>query len=236
MLFTTIMDINVKITVSEATRRIVDTYPYLKQFLTENCVNFSALSEKIQGNVSKLMGVQKASKQAILMSIIRYAQEIKAENFPQAVIKAVANSTLTLKTSIAYLNIPKTMDNLKALESLYHQIDWNKGEIFFIVQGIGEISVVVDSANIEHLLKVIDTRKVYWQFPSTAIVIMHSNEDAGAPGIINYLTSPVAKAGISIEMLTLTKDTIFLVEEKNAVTLFEILKGLTNSCQRMVGR
>ncbi|HLC91296.1 MAG TPA: ACT domain-containing protein [Candidatus Nanoarchaeia archaeon] len=230
------MDINVKITVSEATRRIVDTYPYLKQFLTENCVNFSALSEKIQGNVSKLMGVQKASKQAILMSIIRYAQEIKAENFPQAVIKAVANSTLTLKTSIAYLNIPKTMDNLKALESLYHQIDWNKGEIFFIVQGIGEISVVVDSANIEHLLKVIDTRKVYWQFPSTAIVIMHSNEDAGAPGIINYLTSPVAKAGISIEMLTLTKDTIFLVEEKNAVTLFEILKGLTNSCQRMVGR
>ncbi len=98
-----------------------------------------------------------------------------------------------------------------------------------MVQGINDISIVVDRSNYEKLYKTLID--VDLQYPSTAILILHSPPEASGPGVIHYLTAPIAKAGIAIEMHTLKQDTIFLVDEKNSSEVFSILKKIIDRCR-----
>ena len=215
---------NVKITITEAVKEILQTIPYLDEFFREGCVNNSALAEKIHKEVEQRVGKKHVNKEAIIMSVIRYGQHLESENLSKITLKAIAGSTLTLRTDMVYCTIPKTITNLKMLENIYNKIEWSKGETFFIVQGIGEISVVLDKERFPLLEKEINKQEISFQFPNTAIVIVHSPPEATAPGFIHFITRDIAKAGISVELLTMTHDSIFLVDEKNATKLVEIIK------------
>ena len=223
---------SVKLSISDLVKEKLENYPYLDEFLREECVNYSALAEKILPEIEKIVGKKKVNKQAIVVSIIRYAKNLKTQDISKEVLKTVASSNLTLKTDIMYLNIPKTIENLKTLESFYQNIKWDKGEIFFIIQGIGEISVVVDKSNYTSLKNKLKDTNIELQFPTSSIIVLRSPVEAAGPGFINFVTKPIAKAGISIEMLTMTRDTIFLVDETNSSKLFEVLKKLIDECRK----
>ena len=223
--------------VAEAVREVLKTYPYLNEFLQEGIINASALARKIAPAVKGMTGLRKVQHEAIMVSILRYASELKGET-AAAVMKVVAESTLTVKTDMMYLNVQKTVSNLKALEEFYPKIRWSDGDIFFIVQGISEILVVVDRKNYQPLLKKLGDREARLQYKSTAIVILHSPAAAagpGLPGLIAYVTTPISKAGISIEILTMSRDTIILVEESDLTRAFNILKEMIENCRRVAG-
>ena len=172
---------------------------------------------------------KKANKEAVIMSIIRYSENLKSKNIPKSILEVIKKSTITLKTDMMYLNIPKTIINLKILETFYSKIQWDKGEIFFIIQGISEISVVLDSSNYTKLKKKLNADEIELQYPQTALLIIHSPPEAAGYGVLNYLTKPIADAGISIEVLTMTRDTIILVDEKNSAKLFQVLKDMIDN-------
>lgn len=222
-----------KMSVSEAVKKVLANYPYIDEFLNDELVNYSALAVKITPKLREIAGREKINREAAVMGIIRYAQTLKAEKLPKAVLETVAKSTITLKTDIMFTTMPKTIKNLKTLEKFYSKISWDKGEVFFIVQGISEISVVIDKANHQGLVSELKGEKISHQYPETSIIIVHSPPQAAGPGFIHFVTGPIAKAGISIEMLTLTHDTIFLVDAKNSAKLFEILKTLIDECRKI---
>lgn len=227
------MDKSVKFSISDATKEILSNYPYMDDFLEKKCVNYSALAEMITPKISEMLKKTKINKQAVIISIIRYSQDLRNKNISKHLLTIISESNLTLKTDIMYINVPKTIANLKIVESFYSKIKWDKGEIFFVMQGIGEISVVLDNSNYKLIEKHFIKSEIEIQFPTTAIVIVHSSSDPG-PGFIHYLTKPVAQAGISVELLTMTRDTILLVDEKNATKLFEILKMLVDEAKILV--
>lgn len=92
----------------------------------------------------------------------------------------------------------------------------------------------MDRSNYLALKKKLGTQKIELQFPKTAIIIIHSPPEAATEGFIHFITKPIAKARIGIELLTMTRDTIFLVDEKNASKLFEILKNLIDSSRELM--
>ncbi len=101
-------------------------------------------------------------------------------------------------------------------------------------QGIGEIYALLDKQNYEILKKELKNEDVTKQFPKTATVILHTPQKIiPGPGFIHAVTAPVARAGISIELLTFAWDTIFLVNEKDAAHVFEILKGYVDWCRNL---
>ncbi len=222
-----------KATVSDAVKDVLSNYPYMNEFLASKCANFSALAEKITPEVKKLVGKDSVNKQAVLVSVIRHSQSLGLRQPSKIILRSLAESTINLKTDVDCLNIPKTLHNLKLLESLYSRIKWEKGEVLFIIQGVGEISVVIDKSNFPLLKSWLGSQMVERQFPATAVVVVHSPPEASTEGFIHFITGPIAEAGINIEMLTMTRDTIFLVNEKDATRLFETLKKLIDKCRKL---
>jgi aspartokinase len=223
----------VKPTISETVKQILSNYPYLDEFLESKCVNFSALAQSITPQVRSILKKDKINKDAVIVSIIRYANTLTPGTASKKIRYSLAKSNISLKTDIMYLNIPKTFRNLQILNEFYSKIKWNEGEILFIVQGISEISVVIDSSNYHELKKRLGNQKTELPFPKTAIIILHSPPEASTEGFIHFITKPIAKAKINIEMLTLTRDTIFLVDEKDASKLFEILKEVVDNSRKL---
>ncbi len=222
-----------KATVADAVKEVLSHYPYMNEFLASKCANFSAVAEKITPEVKKLVGKDKINKQAVLVSVIRHSQSLGLRQPSKIILKSLAESTITLKTDVDYLNIPKTLHNLKVLELLYSRIKWDKGEVLFIVQGVGEVSVAIDKSNYPLLKEGLGGQSIERPFPATAVVVVNSPPEASTEGFIHFITGPIAEAGINIEMLTMTRDTIFLVNEKNAARLFEVLKRLIDGCRRL---
>jgi len=223
----------VKKTIANATKEVLANYPYMDSFLESGCANFSALAEKIKPQVENILNKKNVNKEAIIMSIIRYSRELKTDDIPAVLIKSFAKSTLTLKTDMMYLNIKKTVHNLKILEDMYQNVDWEKGELFFIVQGIGEILVVLERVKYEILKTKIDANDVELEFTETAIIMMRSPEEIAEAGGLLHTIKPIAEARIQIEIITMLRDTVILVEEKNASKLFDILKNLIDKSRQL---
>jgi len=224
----------VKLTIADAVRKVLVNHPYIDQFFRDKCVNYSALAENITPKLKEILSRNKINKEAVIMSIIRYSANLKSQDISKKVLLAVAESNITLKTDIMYLNIPKTIENLRKVEKFYSKINWDKGELLFLVQGISEISVVVDKSNYPILKNMLKDQQIELQFPLSSIVILHSPKDAEGPGFIHFITKPIANAGISIEMLTLTRDTIFIVDQKNSSKLFELIKDLIEESRDLI--
>ncbi|MBS1266402.1 MAG: hypothetical protein MAG795_00369 [Candidatus Woesearchaeota archaeon] len=222
---------NVNLSISEATRKVLKSYPYLDGFLKKELANTNAVARFIKPKVKKLIQKEKINDQAIVMAIIRYCQDLE-KNLAKSVLKAVASSTLTLKTDMMYLNIEKSFQNIKIIENFSKQINWNQGEVFYFVQGIAEILVVLDKINYEKFKEKLKNQEIKLQFPSVAVVVIRSPIDS--PGVIHFLTKDIAEAGISIEMITLTRDTIMFCDERNATRLLEILKNQIEFCRKLI--
>lgn len=221
---------NVVNSISESVKVVLANYPYMEEFLRDECVNYSALARKITPIIEKKVG-KKIKQEAIVMSIIRYAQSISGNDWPKLLAKIFAKSTVTLKTDMMYITIPKTISNLKVLESFYSKIDWGAGENYFIVQGLNKISVVLDKHKYEDLTNSLNKDDIGIQYPLTSILMIHSPPEAAGPGFIYYMSRDIAKAGISIEMHTMTEDTIILVDDKDASKLFDIIRNQINFCR-----
>ena len=228
------MSDSVKLTIMDVTKQILSNYPYMDEFLMDGCANYSAVAEKIMPKIKEQLGRKNIQKEAIIMSVIRYTKSLEARKISSDILTTVANSNITLKTDIMYLNIPKSIENLRIVEKFYQKIHWEEGELLFVVQGLSEISVVIDKTNYAQLKKMLGEQPVVLSFPLSSIIIMHSLSEITCPGFIHYVMKPVALAGISIELLTLMRDTIFVVDQKNSSRAFELLKTVIDESRNLI--
>ena len=93
-----------EISIAEATRRIIQSKPSLIDGIKQGVVNFSALAESINAEVTKLIGRKEKKIQidAIKMALMRYSDEIKEKwkILEKDVVKVIAESKLELKNEL----------------------------------------------------------------------------------------------------------------------------------------
>ena len=175
---------------------------------------------------------------AIIVAIKRYAQSLGKPPISEDVLRTFGNSTLSLKSDITYLTLNRTDPKIfTALQKLYEKIDWSKGEILYIVQGITEVMVVLDDKNFDKLLKLFSKRSILEKFSDMAIIAMKSPIDAAyIPGFIHFLTEKLAEKGINIELISTPCETHILVSEEDATQAYGILKRLVDISRKQIGK
>ena len=210
--------------VAEVVREILENYPYMKDFLLMDVVNHSALARMVEPELRR-RHKGKITKDAVIVAIKRYARGLEKKSISKKLIELFASSDLTLKSDIVYMILQKNIPVFKKLEGLYSEIAWDKGEILFVLQGRGDILVVIDERNMDKLRKVVDEREIEKVFDNSAVIIMYSPLETGeTPGFISHVTTLLGNQGINMEFLSMGRDSIFLLSERDATRAFGILK------------
>ncbi len=196
---------------AQITREILAGKPYYKYVLEQNIANHSALAGKIKANVESALG-RKVSLDAIAVAIRRYSETLTrtAAEHEKALLKLLAKSKINLKNDVADVTFKKDYE-LKSAKPLH------------IIRGINATEVILEQDDLEKInLK--DAVKVRENLVELTIVTPPEVESI--PGWVHYITGLLAENNINIvEVVSCYTDTILVLEEKDALKAYEILRA-----------
>jgi hypothetical protein len=211
---------------AEVVRELVDSYPYLKDGLSLGVVNYSAMARKLREPIVKKVG-KNVNEETIIVALRRYADSLAKEGsepISSQLKEIISKSTMSLRDDIICFILNRSPVVLKALQELYNKIEWEKGEFMFLICGIGEIMVVVDSINRSKVEELVEN-EIVDRFDELATVTVRSPMDVEKiPGFLHHFAEKTSDRGISIEIVSTARETHFIVNRKDAMEVYKIFK------------
>lgn len=199
---------------AQITRELVESKPYYKYVLEQGIANHSALAEKIKADVESELG-RKVSLDAIAVSIRRYSEGLvkTATENEKILLKLLAKSKINLKNDIADVTY-----NHEFSESLLKGV-----EPLHLIRGVTSTVVILDQDNLQKIdsKKAIEVRENLVE-----LTIITGSEVEKTPGFVHYITELMVENGLNmIEVVSCYTDTILILEEKDALKAYEILRA-----------
>lgn len=195
---------------SKTVREHLQEKPYLMYAIENGIINYSALATKLKPDIEDTLG-RKVSMEAIAVSIRRYAEDLVKEASVQEakLLELLAKSQISMKNNIVDMTFKKGDLKVQGYTPIHTSSGSNADTLVINNEDLSKVDVV----------NAIDVRKNLVE-----ISIISPIEIEVTPGFVAYTTGLLASNGINIiEVVSCYTDTIFVVEEKDAVKAFEIL-------------
>lgn len=216
--------------ISEHVREAIETLPYLKHGLSEGVVNYSALARKLNKDLSEKTG-RKINEESLVVAIKRYADEIGRREMSENVAELLAKSSISMQDDVSYALFHRADEVTESLQELINEVHWHFGEMRVIVQGAGKVFILLKKERMEGLLEKIDEHLVEMQKDYAMVSISTPKEAIITYGILNEMTSALAKKGVSIEIVSVPPELHFLVKSGDAEKTYRILKEIIQNAK-----
>ena len=201
---------------------------YLLEVLKDGLVNVSALARKFLPIIQQEN--PKATIESVSIAIKRYVDSTKKQKISQAVARIIANSQLSTKNDVAHITFHRNDYVIQQINEISRNIKWDNDEIFFINQGSGEVTVILDKKN-KKLLNKCNRHKIESTENLTVISVREIFKEGveksiDIPGIYAYFVNQLARRSINIVSVISTYSQItFAVKNKDFVKAYETLQG-----------
>ena len=214
-----------KLSVSEAVRVLIDSHPHIRHSISEGLVNYSALSRKFSPELEKKLG-KKVNEESTIVAIKRYAEELQKKEFSDKISELLSQSTITLQDEVSHALFNKNSRSSEVVDSMASKTEWGLGEIRIVVTGANRIFVVLKSNRLSELAGQLESDLIQLREQQTLISVSEPDEANMTYGVLNELTSALAKKGISIEVVSVPPDLHFLVDDEDSERAYRALKEL----------
>ena len=185
---------------TDLVKRQLESDLYLMELLKDDLVNVSGLARMLLPKVKREN--PKATVESIAIATKRYVAEQKKERLSAAVRGIIARSQLSTKNDVVHLTFKRNTFVSKKIAEVSNKVKWEDDEIFFINQGLGEITVILDRKNVG-LLDACRDYQIETTPDLTIISIKEHLEKAKSrsidvPGIYAYFINRLARSGVNI--------------------------------------
>src|SRR3989338_9029139 len=217
-------------TISKVTEEIINRSPFLREAMTENLINISALARKIKTEVEK--GTGKETKEgAILMAIKRmtpgvyHRLDLKIKNVIGGIGDFLVRSDL----------IDFTFENSETLREcqrqLIQQISTDKDSFFTLCKGITETTYILNSKYEDDIQQTfVNERMKGHNVNLSSITVKLPDTNTETYGVYYYIMKPLAWEGINIEQVVSTANEFTAIVNSNDIdNAFKILMQLKRS-------
>ena len=215
-----------RLSIAEATRKIVNKHPSILDCISQDVINFSALSRKIYKDVVELTGDKSTTLEAVKAALMRFSNKLKQKErfLENKVCKVLSQSTLELKNDVSVL----TVKEQPLLERISEIIQLVGSRFFQLTQGTTTFSLVIDQRSLEVVCKLIGDNNIVMKITDQSAIILTSPEDIiSVPGVIAYITSILARNNINItQIISCYTDTLFIVDRGNATYAYNVLEDV----------
>jgi len=185
---------------SDLVKKAIGHELFLLEVLKDDLVNISALSRTLLPLIQKEN--PKATLESVSIAIKRYVEKEKKKTVSKAVREIIANSRLSSKNDVCHITFRRNDPIVKRISEISQSINWNDEEIFFVNQGPGEITIIIDKKN-EHLLKDCKRYQIEQTKNLTIISVKETIDTAlhrgiDVPGVYAYFMNQLARNSINV--------------------------------------
>ncbi len=213
--------------ISKVTETIINRSPFLREAMTENLINISALARKIKPEIEKITG-KEIKEGAIVMAIKRMSPgvyhklNIKINNVIGGIGDFLVRSDLV---DFTYEN----SESIRLAQSqLIQHIQDDKDSFFTLCKGITETTYIVNSkftSDIKHFFKDENLKSHNKDLSSITVKLPKMNTETY--GVYYYILKHLAWEGINIEQVVSTSNEFTAIVKSDDIDVaFKILMQL----------
>jgi len=213
--------------IGKITEDLINRSPFLRESMTENLINISALARKLQPEIEEVMG-KEVKEGAIVMAIKRmtpglyHKLNVKIKNVLGDLGDFLVRSNLI---DFTFAN----SDTLGAKQAELIRILNNDHDGFFaLCRGVTETSIVTSLKQKETIEKVFQGEKIVSSANELAsITVKLPMSNSAIYGIYYYILKQLAWEGINIvEVVSTANEFTVIVEQNDVDKAFKILMHL----------
>jgi aspartokinase len=190
--------------------------------MSKNIISFTLLAKYLRPEIEKELQ-KKVKPSAIIMALRRYSESIEKK---EKELEPFFFKNIILKTDVCYAVTDSSPDTLNKLQNMYNEIDFKHGDIFNIIQGNYEISVITNKKYEEKLIDLIGKEKIKSLVDDhISISLLYSKDYSFTPGILYNISRNIAWENINILTCFHTPTEFFLiVHQDDAMKCYNILE------------
>ncbi len=200
---------------------------YLLELLKEDLINVSALARQLLPRIRKKN--LKATPESVFVAIKRYVESTKTERISDAMREIIANSQLSTTNDVIHVTLKRNNEVSRKIAEASKHINWEDDEVFFVNQGSGEITVIIDKKN-SRLLKDLHAHEIE-RTENLTIISVRENIQKGkersidVPGVYAYFLNQLSRKSINIVAVTSTYTQVtFAFDKEEFVPAYETLQ------------
>jgi hypothetical protein len=216
-------------TTAQIVKEEINSSVFILESLKKGIINYSELARQLLPKIKKMNN--KANFASVLIAIQRYYDEVKEKTeYSDKFREILKDSELIMKTNIVDLTFERTREVMKEVNEIAKTIRWDMGDIMFIIQGTGEVTIIIDKKNLKKFEKI--KNRIIEKKEDLALLSLREPEEItsysrGLVGFFALLSTLLADKDINIwEAATTYKQNIFIIYESDLPKAYETLSKL----------
>ena len=212
------------VTISNIVQKLVDDRIYVQESMEKEIISYASLAKQLHKDVEEELG-KPVKKHAIEMALRRYKDHLKNKN---KTVSFNYSSDLIMKTKICDIAVVRSPNLLMKLRKLYDIVDFERGDVLSIIQGISEVSIVTNERYKKNLLDILKVEKILITEDNLISLTMTFSKDFFyTPGIIFNIIRNIAWENINIyEIVSTNTELTVIIHKKDAMKGYKALEKL----------
>ncbi len=218
------------ISIPEKVEEIINTSPYLREAMTDDLINLSALARHLQPQIAE--GLKKpVTSESVFMALQRLQK--KLQPFYE-VSPADYLANLSLRSDLFELTVKNSPTLLTALAKLGNSVRDQRATVFVFTQGMDVTTIITSKSVREDLLKALEKEEITNTINDlTGITMQRTHDQIETTGVLQYPLRILAWQGISvIEIITTLNDIMIVVRDfevdQALISIRRALKSLSH--------
>jgi hypothetical protein len=218
-----------KLSIAEATRRVIWTRPSMIDALKLNVINYKALAENIYEEVKVMLQKKESepiSLDSIQTALIRYQADLEKEKdlLENKISRILARTVLELKNDLVVFTITDEA-LMKCREDVFNLV--KNARFFHLIQGNNTFTIIADQSLESKMMGLFSAKGVVQSLKDQSGITLISPEDiVDVPGVVSYLHGLLAYKNINVtQSISCYKDTILIVNRAEALEAYALVEN-----------
>lgn len=201
------------ITIPQKVEEIVNRSPYLREGMSNDLINYSALARYIKPQIEHEL-FRDVTEAAIVMALQRHGRQMKRH---KAANPGYYLRNLTLRTSLFEVTVANSSSLMSRLSPLMNSFQHDRSLLFVYTQGLHETSIIASNSLEGDIKDALNKETITSQIDGlTAISLQRMHDHLNAIGVLMYPLRILAWQGISVvEIVTTLNELMIIIEDKD---------------------
>lgn len=217
-------------TISKVTEDIINRSPFLREAMTENLINISALARKIKEEVEKEVG-KEIKEGAIVMAIKRMNPGVyhRVDTKITKVIGGIGD--FLVRSDLADLTYENSESLRDSQSNMISYINNDTDGFFTLCKGITETTYILNAKHLQKATELMKGERMIAQSSDlSSITVKLPSVNTETYGVYYYIMKHLAWEGINIEQVVSTEhEFTAIVKSADIDQAFKILMQLKRS-------
>jgi len=215
-------------TIAHLAEKTIAEKPFLQEALYRRLINYQALAEDLAPGIEKELG-KPVKPGTVMVAIRRYADKLEKMDVPKVAFGE--ECCIDVKSKVVEISLKRSKTLFQLVPKLFEQVDFEEGGILNFTTGNQDVSIITNSKHADiflHLLKGENILEVNADL--VALSMKYPKTFRSVPGTLHHMIRVLAWEHVNIvELIETMTETIFILDEDDAMKAFKALQKLIQS-------